>query len=118
MKSHRYLSVLPGLMLMLAFAGPRAGWAGGMHDHDRARQALEAGEVLPLKTVLDRVEREYPGQIMEVELDREDGRWVYEVKILRTGGALLKLKVDARNGALLGRKERNAAGRRETGEKP
>lgn len=72
------------------------------HDHDRARQALEAGEVLPLRTILARVERDYPGQIMEVELEREGARWLYEIKLLRPGGALVKLKIDARSGAPLG----------------
>lgn len=70
-------------------------------DHDRARRALEAGEILPLRTVLERVERDYPGQIMEVELEQKGERWVYEIKVLRTGGALIKLKIDGRDGRLL-----------------
>ncbi|GAB3546888.1 hypothetical protein GCM10027343_25410 [Noviherbaspirillum agri] len=87
------------------------GWASEQRDHDRARQALQAGEVLPLKAVLERVEQDYPGQVMEVELEREGGRWVYEIKILRTGGSLLKLKVDARDGTPLEKKERHNAQR-------
>jgi uncharacterized membrane protein YkoI len=43
---------------------------GRSGDHDRARQAVEAGEVLPLRTILERVERDYPGQVVEVELER------------------------------------------------
>ncbi len=104
MKPHALFAAC--LTLMLATGGPQAAHADGRHDHDRARQALEAGEVLPLRTVLERVERDYPGQVMEVELEREDGHWIYEIKLLRTNGALLKLEVDARNGALLGSKER------------
>lgn len=77
-------------------------------DHERARKALEAGEVLPLKTILERVERAYPGQVMDVELEREHrgsgGRWIYEIKVLRTSGTLVKLKVDARDGTVLGNK--------------
>ena len=84
--------------LLLALLGAGAGQAGDGHDHDRARQALEAGEMLPLRTILERVERDYPGQVMEVELERKDGRWIYEIKLLRTGGALVKLKIDARDG--------------------
>ena len=42
-------------------------------DHERARKALQAGEVLPLKTILERVERAYPGQVMDVELERSLG---------------------------------------------
>lgn len=84
--------------------------AGGDHDHERARQALEAGEVLPLRVILERVERDTPGQVVDVELEseRENGRrrWVYEVKVLRGGGALVKLKVDARDGTVIDRKQR------------
>ena len=80
-------------------AGDRDGGHGG--DHDRARQALEAGEVLPLRTIIERVERDYPGQIVEVELERENGRWEYEIKVLRAGGALVKIKLDARDGSVL-----------------
>lgn len=77
-------------------------------DHDRARRALEAGEVLPLGTILERIAREHPGQVLDVELEPEkEGRterWVYEIKLLRKGGTLVKLKVDARNGSVLSRK--------------
>lgn len=83
------------------------------HDHDRARQAVEAGDVMPLRTILERVEREYPGQVMEVELDRENGEWVYEVKLLRKGGALMKLKILARDGTILGFKEKHDKPRRQ-----
>jgi uncharacterized membrane protein YkoI len=77
-------------------------------DHEHARQALEAGEVLSLRTILERVNREYPGQVIDVELEHgyEKSRelWIYKVKVLRPGGYLVKLKVDARNGAINGRK--------------
>jgi len=98
------VALVAGLVLALLGAGPSR--AGDGHDHDRARQALEAGEVLPLRTILQRVERDYPGQIMEVELEHTDGRWLYEIKVLRTGGALVKLKIDARDGRLIGAKSR------------
>ncbi len=96
---------LSGVLLVL---GSPAGRAGDDHDHERARQALEAGEVLPLRSILERVERDYPGQVVDVELEREyenkQGRWVYEIKVLRAGGALIKLKVDARDGTIIGQK--------------
>ncbi len=76
-------------------------------DHDRARNAVQAGQVLPLKTVLERLEREHPGQVLEVELELEDGRWVYEVKLLQAGGRLVKLELDAASGEVLKRRERD-----------
>ena len=101
-KSSRGLRAALSAALLLALLGAGAGQAGDGHDHDRARRALESGEIVPLRTILERVERDYPGQIMEVELEREDARWIYEIKLLRTGGALVKLEIDARDGKLLG----------------
>lgn len=76
------------------------------NDQDRARAAVQAGKVLPLKTLLERLEREHPGQVLEVELEQDDGRWIYEIKLLQPGGRLVKLEVDAASGAVLQRKER------------
>ena len=101
-------STLTGLaILVLLSTGTGYAGAGDSSDHERARQAVAAGEVLPLRTILERIEREYPGQVMEVELEREKGEWVYEVKVLRKNGVLVKLKINARDGALLGIKEKH-----------
>jgi hypothetical protein len=71
------------------------------HDHDRARRAVQAGEILPLQELLNRLSRRQPGQVLEVELERESGRWVYEIKLLQPDGRLLKMQLDARNAAPL-----------------
>lgn len=86
------------LSVMIAALAPAA---AGNDDHERAREALERGEVMPLRTLLERVERDYPGKVVEVELEREHGRWIYEIRVLRSGGALLKLEIDARDGTVM-----------------
>lgn len=100
---HTLLLSLGALVLACASSVSLAG-----DDHDRARQALEAGEVLPLPAILERVARDYPGQVVDVELEREHSpappRWVYKIKVLRTGGSLVKLKLDARDGTLIRKK--------------
>ena len=65
-----------------------------------------AGQILPLRTVLERLEREQAGQVLEIELESEGRRWIYEVKLLQPGGQLLKLEVDASTGEVIGRRER------------
>lgn len=75
--------------------------ANGKDDHDRARQAVQAGLVLPLPVVLDRLQREVPGQVLEVELEHEGARWIYEIKLLTTGGRLTKVKLDASTAEVL-----------------
>lgn len=77
-------------------------------DHEIARRALAAGEILPLRTVLQRLERHHPGEVLEVELEQKDSRWIYEVKLLGRDGSVSKLLLDARDAALIEIKGRRA----------
>lgn len=99
---YRTLCLLCTVALLLTTVAARAD-----NDQDRARAAVQAGQVLPLRTVLERLEREHPGQVLEVELEREDGRWVYDVKLLQASGRLVKLALDAGSGEVLQRRERS-----------
>lgn len=98
-------AVLAATLLAGSAWGPLA-VAGSRGDHERALEAVRTGQVLPLRVVLERLEREQPGQVLEVELEREDNGWVYEVKLLREGGQLVKLKLDARTAIVLERKSK------------
>src|SRR5205823_1591890 len=69
-------------------------------DHARAKAAREAGEIVSLQAVLDRVQAEFIGSPVEVELDDDDGRWIYKVKLLAQGGAIVRLEYDARDARL------------------
>ena len=70
-------------------------------DHERARRAVEQGRALPLRVVLEQVERQFQGRAVEVELEREDGRLIYEIRLLQDSGQVVKLEVDAATGAVL-----------------
>ena len=87
-------------VLLAALVLPSA-HAGGKADHERARAAVLAGEVLPLPTVLEQLQRTHPGQVLELELERHRERWIYEIKLLQPGGRLLKVVVDARTAHVL-----------------
>lgn len=76
-------------------------------DHDRARQALLDGKVLPLRDILDRVSRDFPGEPVEIEFEEDDGIFLYELKLLQSDGAILRLKVGAENGEILRVEGRN-----------
>lgn len=73
-------------------------------DHERAKKALESGQVLPLQTILQKISKDYPGQVLEVELDQEKGVWIYEIKQLSAKGTILKLDIDAKTGQVLKQK--------------
>lgn len=107
-----------GLGFSFAFALALAAHPAGArddrpHDHDQARAARAAGEVLPLQQLLAQLSPRYPGEVLDVELEREDGAWRYEIKLIQTDGTLLKLEVDAKTGAVL--KSRRRAGPRPDG---
>jgi uncharacterized membrane protein YkoI len=46
--------------------------------------------------------------VLELELERDDGRWIYEIKLLQPGGQVLKLEVDARTAAVLKQRRKGA----------
>ena len=102
-------SFLQSLSLSVAififfFAIPLSAALASSSDHDRARTAVEQGQILPLGTILSLVEQEIPGQVIEVELERETSRWIYEIKILRKDGQRQKIKVDASSGVVINKK--------------
>ena len=85
----RFLAVL----VALAAAAPAPVLADG--DHDRARRARAAGEIAGLDQLLARIAAEQPGRVIDVELERARGRYVYEVKLLTPDGRRRKLRYDA-----------------------
>jgi len=72
-------------------------------DHDVARAALERGEILPLEKILARVRESVRGDVVGVELERERGAWIYEIKIIGPGSAMIEARVDAQTGKIVGR---------------
>src|SRR3712207_4059571 len=93
----RILLLLPATALASGDAGARES-----NDHERARAALQAGQVRPLADILREVERRYLGRVIETELDQEDdGRWVYEFRILPPTGRVFELEMDAATGDVL-----------------
>ncbi len=70
-------------------------------DHETARKALEQHEVLPLGQVLAMIEKEQPGDVIEIELERKNGVWVYELELIDTDGRVREFDIDARSGEIL-----------------
>ena len=105
------IDTLVASLVLLAALAPLA-YAFDLGDHDRARHALAAGEILPLEAVIEKVSRDTPGQAKEVELEHKNDRWVYEIKLLRPGGSLVKLLVDARDGTIIVRRGRDGPANR------
>lgn len=87
------------MLLFVALLGARFSFAE--EDHETARQAVERGELLPLSKILAAAEKRFPGRVLEVDLDREKGRYLYEIEVLLQDGRVIELTYDGRTGELL-----------------
>ena len=74
-------------------------------DHDRARRALERGEIRSLRKIIADLQPELGGEVIEVELKHKDGIYVYEFKVLPSSGRLWEVYVDAATGKIIRREQ-------------
>lgn len=78
-------------------------------DHDRrdeVRRAVEAGEIKSLADILDTVRAQLPGEVAGVEVERKNGNWLYEFRVVGANGRLFDVYVDARSGTIVRTKEK------------
>ncbi len=92
---------LPSLLLIgvLTLAAPLV--RADDDDLDRLRDAVGRGEVMALSDLQAEVRRAFPGEIIRVELDEDDGRFIYEFKVLKPNGRLVEIEMDAKDGRVL-----------------
>jgi uncharacterized membrane protein YkoI len=86
---------LLALTVVLAAAGfPAPGTRAEPRDHDRVREAVTRGEIRPLADILGMVRGKLPGDVAGVEIERKNGRWMYEFRVFDKEGRLFEVYVD------------------------
>lgn len=65
------------------------------------RRLRAAGEILPLEQIARHAQAIKAGEILETDLERKPGGYVYEVEVLDAGGHVWELKLDAKTGQLI-----------------
>ena len=80
--------------------------AGDRARADDVRQLRESGKILSAEDIIARARKIQPGQLVGLELEREAGRMVYEIKLIDTANKLHKLELDAASGELLSHREK------------
>lgn len=70
-------------------------------DHQIAMEALRNGEVIPIMEILTLSQKHLPGEVIEVELESDDGELYYEIEVLTSAGFVRELELDARSGAFI-----------------
>lgn len=117
---HRTVACVLLLLATICTAAPAQADAA---DHDRARSAVEAGQIRPLQDILAEVRRQVPGRMLDARL-QQNGRWVYKVILLQADGQVVAVTVDAQTARVLGAeggrrpgsevRERKGGGRRDS----
>lgn len=107
---HAYTGATPAdtLQLVDTIATPDKGRATdspGVEDHEQIRRLKESGRIRSLESVLEEIRRDYPGRIIEIELDDDDGRYIYELEVVDEQGIVWDLEIDARTGKVLEKKQ-------------
>lgn len=70
-------------------------------DHEEVRLLTQKGTILPLTEIIAAVTKSVPGEVLKVELEREHGSYVYELKILRPNGKVQEVQADAATAKVL-----------------
>ena len=104
MKPLPHLFIVGGLACALSVALTAV--AGERPRVEEVRQLREAGKILPAEEILMRSRKLQPGQVVVLELEREHGRLIYEVKLIDNANKVHKLELDAATGAVLSHREK------------
>ncbi|VDC29192.1 PepSY domain-containing protein [Pseudogemmobacter humi] len=70
-------------------------------DAGFARAAVLRGEILPLDQVLDVLRAHVTGELIEIQLEIEEGVLIYEIDLISPDGRLIEVEIDAATGRLL-----------------
>ena len=73
-----------------------------LEDFERARQLVSEGRILPLDALIKKAAISPGWRLLEVELEKDDGQWSYELEVLKEDGEVVELQYDATTGAYIG----------------
>ena len=105
------------VLLLLALAlGPVSSppALAGQSDQDRARSAVEKGQIKPLDQILSSVRQHVPGRVVRVDLRGGTGGqrpYVYDVRVMSPQGNISAVEVDARTAQILSVRGKDAGDR-------
>ena len=95
MPSWGIATLLAAAACAAAPAAARASDSGEPDQHDQARVLVEAGTIRPLTDILAGVLPALGGRVIDVALQSEGGRWIYELTVVGPDGRISEVDVDA-----------------------
>jgi uncharacterized membrane protein YkoI len=100
-KPMRRVPSAAGFALAIALAGlPAAAARADGHEQDELHRAVERGEIRSLADILAAIRDQLPGEVAGVEVERKNGHWIYEFRVVNGHGRLFEVRVDARSAVI------------------
>lgn len=91
------LSSITGMLMLLTILPASADDV----SYQEARALREAGIILPLEQIIDIAKSIKPGEVIDTELEEDDGFYEYEIEILDVHGRVWEMEFDATTGELM-----------------
>jgi uncharacterized membrane protein YkoI len=76
-------------------------------DYEEVYRLRREGKILPLSAIIVRGQAIHRGQLLEAEIERSHGRYIYEIVIGGDDGRFYELYFDAATGELLKAGQKN-----------
>lgn len=70
-------------------------------DSHEVRKLVQEGKVLPLEQLLTTHRERLGGRVLDLEMEKEKGRVIYEIKTIDAEGVVRESKIDAQTGEWL-----------------
>lgn len=70
-------------------------------SHSDLSQLVKEGRIRPLAVLKAQVLAKLPGELIDVRVGRDDGRIIYEFRILRSSGRVTEVEVEAASGRIV-----------------
>ncbi|PSW67132.1 hypothetical protein C0W88_02900 [Photobacterium leiognathi subsp. mandapamensis] len=93
---HRYLYII-GLIGTLTFAAIAAPSVDDDEHHDDVMTAVEKGLIKPYSALQHKVSRQLSARIIKVELNEDNGEWIYELKLIDNENNIIKVEYQAQS---------------------
>jgi len=103
MFKHILLAAIFGGFLCIGapIMGPGVANAQSCLSPSQAREAVQAGQVVPLSQLRGRIMQDAGGEVVSAQLCQANGQYVYLVNVLSAAGEVKRLTVNAGNGSIL-----------------
>lgn len=98
-KYKNFLFILPFYIIFVSKILPSQ-----ISDHEKAIQAVQNEEILPLDQILLKIQEEFEGRVLGINLiDHEKGLfgWVYDIRLINNNNKIMNIRVDAGTSTVL-----------------